>query len=81
VPFFPNFLIDWRYLETKTKTEERGTQNVAVADGYELLTAHGILYRRKIDDSNNFFLTINAPAIMKVQEVIFLCGQNTLLGS
>ena len=26
-------------------------------------------------------LTINAPAILKVQEVIFLCGQNTLLGS
>ena len=25
-------------------------------------------------------LTINAPAIMKVREVIFLCGQNTLLG-
>ncbi len=26
-------------------------------------------------------LTINAPAIMKVQEVIFVCGQNTFLGS
>ncbi len=34
---------------------EGDQKNVAVADGYELLTAHGILYWRKIDDSDNFF--------------------------
>jgi len=39
------------------------------------------IFDLRFDQSVHGNITINAPAIMKVQEVIFLCGQNTLLGS